>query len=95
MKTTILLQIEDDNNIVFRSATSPISKVIITKLRLWVPKMIFNEVGLKAYLADYLKPKKWSYLKEKHEIKQPQSLSDAFVISPPESEDQDMFLFGR
>ena len=36
---------------------------------------------MKAYLADYLKPKKWNYLKEKHEIKQTQALSDAFVIS--------------
>ena len=66
LKTTIILQIADDNNIVFRSATAPASKVIITKLRLWTPKIIFNEVGLKAYLADYLKPQKWHYLKEKH-----------------------------
>ena len=81
LKTTILLQFEDDNNIVLRSATAPASKVIITKLRLWVPKIIFNEAGLKAYLADYLKPKTWRYLKEKHEMKQTQSLSDAFVIA--------------
>ena len=81
LKTSILLQIEDDNNIVLRSATAPASKVIITKLRLWVPKIIFNKVGLQAYLADYLKPKKWNYLQEKHEIKQTQALSDAFVIS--------------
>ena len=36
---------------------------------------------MQAYLADYLKPKKWNYLQEKHEIKQTQALSDAFVIS--------------
>ena len=65
LKTSILLQIEDDNNIVLRSATAPASKVIITKLRLWVPKIVFNKVGLQAYLADYLKPKKWNFLKEK------------------------------
>ena len=81
LKTSIVLYIEEDNNIVLRSATAPASKVIITKLRLWVPKIIFNEVGLKAYLGDYLKPKKWRYLKEKHEVKQTQSLSDAFVIT--------------
>ena len=81
LKTTISLQFENDNNIVFRSATAPPSKVIITKLRLWVPKIIFNEAGLKAYLADYLKPKTWRYLKEKHEMKQTQSLSDVFVIT--------------
>ena len=81
MKTTIILHIEDDNNIVNRSATAPVSKVILTKLRLWAPKIIFNEDGVKTYVADYLKPKKWRYLKEKHELKQTQSISDAFTIS--------------
>ena len=81
LKTNIILHIEDDNNIVHRSATAPVSKVILTKLRLWAPKIIFNEDGVKTYVADYLKPKKWRYLKEKHELKQTQSISDAFTIS--------------
>ena len=38
-------------------------------------------VGLKAYLEDYLKPKKWIYLKEHHEIKQSGATNDAFRIS--------------
>ena len=56
-------------------------KVILTKLRLWVPKIIFNEAGLKGNLEDYLKPKKWIYLKQHHEIKQSNATNDAFRIS--------------
>ena len=81
LKTNILLKLEDDANIIFKSATAPNSKVILTKLRLWVPKIIFNEVGLQAYLAEYLKPKTWTYLKEHQEIKQSGATSDAFRIS--------------
>ena len=36
---------------------------------------------MKQYLADYLKPKKWMYLKEHHEIKQSGNTNDAFRIS--------------
>ena len=79
LKTTILLTLENDNNIIFNAGAA--AKVIITKLRLWAPKIIFNEDGLKAYLADYLKPKTWVYQKEHHEIKQSGATNDAFRIS--------------
>ena len=79
LKTTILLTLEDDNNIIFNAGAA--AKVIITKLRLWAPKIIFNEDGLKGYLSDYLKPKTWIYQKEHHEIKQSGATNDAFRIS--------------
>ena len=81
LKTNIKLTLENDDNIIFRNTNAPASKVIITKLRLWAPKIIFNEDGLKAYLSDYLKPKTWIYQKEHHEIKESSSTNDAFRIS--------------
>ena len=78
-----MLTLENDDNIIFRNtaAPAPASKVIFTKLRLWAPKIIFNEDGLKAYLSDYLKPKTWIYQKEHYEIKQSGATNDAFRIS--------------
>ena len=85
LKINIKLTLENDDNIIFRhidqAGPAPDSKVIITKLRLWAPKIIFNEDGLKAYLAEYLKPKTWIYHKEHQEIKQSNATSDAFRIS--------------
>ena len=81
LKTNILLTLEDDHNIIFKNAAAPNSKVILIKLHLWVPKIIFNGVGLKAYLEDYLKPKKWIYQKEHQEIKQSGATNDSFRIS--------------
>ena len=77
------MTLENDDNIIFRNtaAPAPNSKVILTKLRLWIPKIIFNEEGLKAYLAEYLKPKTWIYHKEHQEIKQSGATNDAFRIS--------------
>ena len=76
-----MLTLENDNNIIFKNAAVADSKVILTKLRLWVPKIIFNGAGLKQYIEDYLKPKKWIYLKEHHEIKQSGATNDSFRIS--------------
>ena len=81
LKTNIKLTLENDANIIFKNANAPDSKVILTKLRLWIPKIIFNEEGLKAYLAEYLKPKTWIYHKEHQEIKQSGATNDAFRIS--------------
>ena len=79
LKTTILLTLENDNNIIFNAGAA--AKVIITKLRLWVPKIIFNDASLATYLDDYQKPKTWTYQKEHHEIKQSGATNDAFRIS--------------
>ena len=81
IKTNILIRLEDDNNIIFRNAAAPNSKVIVTKLRLWCPKIIFNGLGMKEYTEKYLKPKKWTYLREHHEIIQTTAGNSYFRIS--------------
>ena len=81
IKTNILIRLEDDNNIIFRNNAAPNSKVILTKLRLWCTKIIFNGLGMKEYTEKYLKPKKWTYLREHHEILQTTAINSYFRIS--------------
>ena len=81
IKTTILIKLEDDNNIIFRKAAAPDSKVIVTKMRLWCPKIIFNGLGLKEYMEKYLKPKKWIYLMEHQESTQTTAINSFYRIS--------------
>ena len=50
-------------------------------MRLWCPKIIFNGLGMKEYTEKYLKPKKWTYLKEHHEIIQTTAVNSYFRIS--------------
>ena len=81
IKTNILIRLEDDTNIIFRKTNAPESKVIVSKLRLWCPKIIFNGLGMKEYTEKYLKPKKWTYLRENHEIIQTTAVNSYFRIS--------------
>ena len=63
LKINIELRLEQDANLIFRNAAEN-GKIIVTKLRLWCPKLIFNAEGLNLYRSDYMKPKKWAYLAE-------------------------------
>ena len=81
IKTNIIVDLEKDDNIIFRNAAAANSNMIITKFRLWCPKIIFNGEGMKHYLADYLKPKKWTYLKEQQETISTTATNSFFRIS--------------
>ena len=93
IKTNILIRLEDDNNIIFRKGAEPDSKVIVTKLRLWCPKIIFNGLGMKEYTEKYLKPKKWAYLREHHEIIQTTAINSYFRISTGIRRPRHVFLW--
>ena len=64
LKINIELRLEQDVNLIFRVGAAAPGKIIVSKLRLWCPKLIFNAEGLNLYRSDYMKPKKWSYLTE-------------------------------
>lgn len=65
---SILIRLANDNDFIFRLAAAPNSKVLITKFRLWCPKIIFDGAGMKQYIENYLKPKTSTYMREHHEI---------------------------
>ena len=70
LKMAILIQLANDHDIMFRNAATPDSKVLITKFRLWCPKLIFSGAGIKQYLENFLKSETWKYLREHQEIYQ-------------------------
>ena len=81
IKMSTLIRLANDNDIIFRNAGAPDSKVLITKFRLWCPKLILNGAGMKQYVENYLKPKTWKYLREHQEIYQTAAVSSFFRIS--------------
>ena len=62
-KIEINFEIEKDDNLIWRTGGNR-CRVVITRLQLFVPRLIFNEEGHKIYMRDYLKPDTWSYLNE-------------------------------
>ena len=46
-------------------------RLVIKRLQLFIPRLIFNSEGQKLYMENYLKPYKWTYLKEVVETMNP------------------------
>ena len=62
-KIEINFEIEKDDNLIWRSGGNR-CRVVITRLQLFVPRLVFNSEGSKIYMSEYLKPYKWTYLNE-------------------------------
>ena len=68
MKIDLDIEFEDDKNLIWRQGAADAAgtsyRLIIKRLQLFVPRLIFNSEGQKLYVENYLKPCKWTYLKE-------------------------------
>ena len=62
-KIEVNFEIEKDDNLIRRAAGNR-CRVVITRLQLFVPRLVFNSEGNKIYMENYLKPYKWTYLNE-------------------------------
>ena len=69
VRIELQIEMENDKNLIWRGdgqadAAGTTYRLIVTRLQLYVPRMIFNSEGQKLYLENYLKPHKWTYLTE-------------------------------
>lgn len=49
---------------IHKAGVTGVGRVIVAKMKLWLPKLPFNRLGEQKYLRDYLKTYVWNYLKE-------------------------------
>ena len=67
-KIELNIEFDNDKNLIWRrgapDAADTSYRLIITRLQLFVPRLVFNSEGQKLYMENYLKPYKWTYLKE-------------------------------
>ena len=67
-KIDLNTEFDDDKNLIWRQGAADAAgtsyRLIIRRLQLFVPRLVFNSEGQKLYMENYLKPYKWTYLKE-------------------------------
>ena len=61
-KVELHVKIEGDGNVIWQAGAN--CRVIITRMQLIVPRVTFNSEGQELYMSTYLKPHKWTYLRE-------------------------------
>ena len=68
MKIDLNIEFDENNNLIWRQGAADTAgtsyRLIIRRLQLFVPRLVFNSEGQKLYMENYLKPYKWTYLKE-------------------------------
>ena len=68
VRIEIQIEMDNDKNLIWRTGAADAAgttyRLIVTRLQLFVPRMILNAEGQKLYLENYLKPHKWTYLTE-------------------------------
>ena len=62
MKVGLIFDLESDDNLIWQAGAD--CRVVVTRMQLFVPRIIFLAEGNKIYMERYMKPRKWSYLKE-------------------------------
>ena len=75
MRIELNIEFESDKNLIWRGGADDAAgtsyRLIIKKTSTFYPRLIFNSEGQKLYMEDYLKPYKWTYLKEAVETMNP------------------------
>ena len=62
MKVGIIFDLESDANLIWQAGAN--SRVVVTGMQLFIPRIVFTAEGNKMYMERYMKPHKWNYLRE-------------------------------
>ena len=67
-KIELNIEFDNDKNLIWRQGAADAAgttyRLIVTRLQLFLPRLVFNSEGQKLYMENYLKPYKWTYLNE-------------------------------
>ena len=87
------LEIESDGNLIWRTGGAA-CRVMIMRMQLVVPRITFNSEGQSLYIDQFMKPHKWTYLRENIERSNSTLLrSGTFTISTGIERPRHVFVF--
>ena len=86
------IEFESDANFIWQAGAN--CRVVLTKLQLIVPRITFNSEGQSIYMSKFLKPYKWTYLRENIERSNSSTQrAGHFKISSGISKPRHVFVF--
>ena len=83
MQLTIELTLNDDSELIHMAHGVTEGRVVVKRLYLWIPKLIPKDSMYSTYVAEYLEPKTWTYLRDLYnQSANTKALQNMFQISP-------------
>ena len=75
MRIELFIEFDTDKKLIWRGGADDAAgtsyRLVIKRLQLFIPRLMFNSEGQKLYMENYLKPYKWTYLKEEVQTMNP------------------------
>ena len=83
MQLQIELTLNDDDELIHKAAAAAEGRVVVTRLYLWLPKMVPKDSLYSAFVSDFLKPSKWVYMRELYnQSPNTKAVQNMFQINP-------------
>ena len=83
MQLTFKLELNDDNEMIHKTNAADDGRVVVTRFHLWLPRMIPKDSEYSDFIKDFLKPIKWTYMKDMYiQSADTRAVQNMFQISP-------------
>jgi len=94
MQLTFELTLNYDNELIHKANAADDGRVVVTQLYLWLPSLIPKDSAYSEFLKDFLKPTKWTYMKDMYiQSANTRAVQNMFQISPAIDNVKHVFIY--
>ena len=94
MQLTFELDLNDDDELIHKADAADNGRVVVTQLSLWLPRLVPKDSTYSEFLKDFLKPAKWTYMKDLYmQSANTRAVENTFQISPAIDNVKHVFIY--
>ena len=94
MQLTFELTLNYDDELIHKANAADDGRVVVTQLYLWLPSLIPKDSEYSEFLKDFLKPTKWTYMKDMYiQSANTRAVQNMFQISPAIDNVKHVFIY--
>ena len=94
MQLTFELDLNDDDELIHKAAAADDGRVVVTRLYLWLPRLVPKDSAYGEFVKDFLKPTKWTYMKDMYiQSANTRAVQNMFQISPAIDNVKHVFIY--
>ena len=94
MQLTFELDLNDDDELIHKAAAADDGRVVVTRFHLWLPRMVPKDSAYGEFVKDFLKPTKWTYMKDMYiQSANTRAVQNMFQISPAIDNVKHVFIY--
>ena len=83
MQIAFELTLNEDNELIHKANAADNGRVVVTRLSLWLPRLVPKDSTYSEFLKDFLKPAKWTYMKDLYvKSANTRAVENTFQINP-------------